>query len=156
MRAVILLAPACLLFAACQTQPAEIAPQGSAPAMSTPVGPVVGPNGEAQNREQHEADLDPYAHDKIALQDGRRLFVQYNCYGCHGGHGGGGMGPSLRDEDWIYGSSDAHVYESIAQGRAHGMPAWGVQVPSEQIWKLVAYVKSLRSPEEPDPPPHEQ
>ena len=63
------------------------------------------------------------------------------------------MGPSLRDPDWIYGSSDAEVFASIAEGRAHGMPAWGTKIPQEQIWKLVAYIKSMNSPQEPDPPP---
>jgi cytochrome c oxidase cbb3-type subunit 3 len=96
--------------------------------------------------------MNPYAQNQVALQEGRRLFVWYNCAGCHGGHAGGGMGPSLRDQVWIYGDSDAHVFSSIAQGRAHGMPAWGTKLPEEQIWKLVAYVKSLRTPLEPDPP----
>ena len=94
----------------------------------------------------------PYTDDPTALADGRRLFVQFNCSGCHGGHGGGGMGPSLRDADWMYGSRDSDVFDSIAAGRAHGMPSWGVMLPSDQIWKMTAYVKSLRTPHEPDPP----
>jgi cytochrome c oxidase cbb3-type subunit 3 len=62
------------------------------------------------------------------------------------------MAPSLRDLDWIYGSSDAQIFNSIAEGRAHGMPAWGTKVPQKQIWELVAYIESLRTPMEPDPP----
>ena len=62
------------------------------------------------------------------------------------------MGPSLRDEDWIYGSTDAQVFNSVAEGRANGMPAWGTKLPEAQIWKLVAYIKSLRTPKEPEPP----
>jgi cytochrome c oxidase cbb3-type subunit 3 len=62
------------------------------------------------------------------------------------------MGPSLRDEQWIYGNSDAHVFSSISEGRAHGMPAWGTRVNQDQIWKLVTYVKTLRTPLEGDPP----
>ena len=83
---------------------------------------------------------------------GRRLFVTMNCSGCHGGRAGGGMGPSLRDTDWIYGNSDADIFSSIAQGRAHGMPAWGTRLPLDSIWMLVAYVVSLRTPGEPDAP----
>ena len=86
------------------------------------------------------------------MQEGRQLFVQFNCYGCHGGRAGGGMGPSLRDQDWIYGSDDAQVFDSISRGRANGMPAWGQRLPDDVIWKLVTYVKSLRTPQEPDPP----
>lgn len=111
-----------------------------------PVGPIPGP-------QQPRADPEnPYARDPVALQEGRRLFVRYNCSGCHGGHAGGGMGPSLRDESWIYGGSQADVFDSIAHGRAHGMPAWGTRLPATQMWQLAAYVKSLRTEQEPDPP----
>jgi cytochrome c oxidase cbb3-type subunit 3 len=94
----------------------------------------------------------PQAADPTARQTGRDLFVHMNCSGCHGGHAGGGMGPSLRDEDWIYGHSDAQVFDSIAQGRANGMPAWGGLLPDTAIWQMVSYIKSLRTPDEPQPP----
>jgi mono/diheme cytochrome c family protein len=38
------------------------------------------------------------------------------------------------------------------EGRQHGMPSWGSKLPREQIWMLVSYIKSLRTPNEPDPP----
>jgi cytochrome c oxidase cbb3-type subunit 3 len=62
------------------------------------------------------------------------------------------MGPSLRDPDWRYGNTDAQIFSTIAEGRDQGMPAWGARVPEDQIWKLVAYVQSLRTPNEPDAP----
>jgi cytochrome c oxidase cbb3-type subunit 3 len=86
------------------------------------------------------------------MVEGRQLFVRFNCSGCHGGRAGGGMGPSLRDVDWIYGQEDARVYSSIAEGRAHGMPAWQPRLTSDQIWKLVTYIQSLRTRNEPNPP----
>lgn len=100
-----------------------------------------------------DAFRNPFADDPDALRHGRRFFEQYNCAGCHGDHGGGGMGPSLRDERWLYGSSDAQVAKSIVDGRAHGMPAWGEMLTEAQVWQLAAYIKSLRTPHEPDPPP---
>jgi cytochrome c oxidase cbb3-type subunit III len=130
----------------CQSQAKEAAVQGAAPAITIPVGPIPGP---AVQRPQ---PLDPYINNSVALEEGRKAFVHYNCSGCHGGHAGGGMGPSLRDQDWIYGSSDAHVFDSIAEGRAHGMPAWGTKIPEDQIWQLVAYIKTLRTPMEAEPP----
>jgi cytochrome c oxidase cbb3-type subunit III len=96
--------------------------------------------------------VDPFTGNPVALRDGRRLFLWYNCYGCHGGHGGGGMGPSLRDKTWIYGGTDAAIFNSIAQGRMMGMPEWGTRIPQDQIWELVAYIKSMRTAAEPDPP----
>jgi cytochrome c oxidase cbb3-type subunit 3 len=110
------------------------------------VGPIPG------NVQLVHYRTNPLASDPVALQDGRRLFNWYNCSGCHGGHAGGGMGPSLRDEVWLYGNRDDQIFDSIAQGRGQGMPAWGSKIPEEQIWELVAYIKSMRTPQEPDPP----
>ena len=131
----------------CQGRAIEAASIGATPALGIPVGPSPGPG------EPPQLPTNPYANNNIAPTEGRQLFVNYNCYGCHGGHGGGGMGPSLRDPSWIYGSSDAHVFASISQGRAHGMPAWGLKIPQDQIWKLVAYIQSMGTSSEPDPPP---
>jgi cytochrome c oxidase cbb3-type subunit 3 len=136
----------CALTAACDRALQDNATTAALPAVSYPVGPVPGPGG------QPAAARNPYGEDRAALQEGRRLFVRFNCSGCHGGHAGGGMGPSLRDATWIYGSSSADIFGSIAQGRAHGMPAWGTRLPEQEIWKLVAYIQTLRTPREADPP----
>ncbi len=135
-----------LCAAGCDRPPTETASDGAPPAVDIPVGPMPGP-GQFPPSPQN-----PYTGNSVALSEGRQLFVNYNCYGCHGGHGGGGMGPSLRDATWIYGSSDAHVFSSIAEGRGQGMPAWGTKLPQDQIWKLVAYIKSMNTPNEPDAP----
>jgi cytochrome c oxidase cbb3-type subunit 3 len=127
-------------------QNATPAASGSAPVTQDPVGPIPGLSANVSYT------TDPLINDPVALQDGRRLFNWYNCSGCHGGHGGGGMGPSLRDQVWLYGSKDGQIFQSIAQGRSKGMPAWGTKIPAEQIWELVAYIKSMRTPQEPDPP----
>lgn len=95
----------------------------------------------------------PYTGNPGAASEGRQLFVQYNCSGCHGGRAGGGMGPSLRDSAWIYGNSDAQIYDSIFEGRPNGMPTWGAKISADQIWKIVSYIRTLGTPQEPDPPP---
>jgi len=97
--------------------------------------------------------LNPYANDHAAAVEGRKLFTQYNCAGCHGGRAGGGMGPNLRDSVWIYGGDDTHIFATIVEGRPAGMPAWGGKIPEDQIWKLVAYIHTLATQNEPDPPP---
>jgi cytochrome c oxidase cbb3-type subunit 3 len=86
------------------------------------------------------------------MAQGRRFFLAYNCAGCHGDHGGGGMGPSLRDDAWIYGDSHAQVADSIAEGRAYGMPAWEKMLTPVQIWQITAYLKSMRTTREPQAP----
>jgi cytochrome c oxidase cbb3-type subunit III len=84
----------------------------------------------------------PYEGDKRALEEGARLYDWFNCSGCHFA-GGGGIGPALMDGDWIYGGEPHQIYDSIASGRANGMPAYGAKVPAQQIWFIVAYVQSL-------------
>lgn len=129
----------------CYSGPAAEPPAGGQAITETPVGPIPGGDNipTANN---------PLAGNPVALQDGRRLFNWYNCSGCHGGHGGGGMGPSLRDPVWLFGNRDGQIYDSIAHGRSHGMPAWGSKIPPRQIWELVAYIKSMDTSQEPHPP----
>ncbi len=76
------------------------------------------------------------------MSEGKTLFEWFNCVGCHA-HGGGAIGPALMDEKWIYGASPQNLYDTIAEGRPNGMPAFGDKLSSDQIWKLVAYVRSL-------------
>ncbi len=136
-----------LVLAACEGDTRLRDVSGVTPGVDTPVGPVPGPGVAAH------ANPNPYsAQDSIAVTEGRIWFKHYNCAGCHGDHAGGGMGPSLRDVDWLYGDTDAQIYDSIAEGRAHGMPAWGTKLPEDHIWKLVAYIRSLRTDAEPDKP----
>jgi len=123
------------------------------PPIVTAVGPVPGPSGDAAGAASEvRGGENPYSGDRTAAVEGRQLFVRFNCSGCHGGRAGGGMGPSLRDVDWLYGNRDAQLFSSIAEGRAHGMPAWQPQLTPDQIWKLVTYVKLLRTRNEPNPP----
>jgi cytochrome c oxidase cbb3-type subunit 3 len=84
----------------------------------------------------------PYDDNAWAIGEGKRLYQAYNCNGCHA-NGGGGMGPALMDAAWIYGSEPQHVYTTIVEGRPNGMPAFGGKIPEQQVWQLVAYVRSM-------------
>lgn len=127
------------------TQPVS----GTVPQAMAPVGPIPGPEVEGEN--PATTIRNPYANDPSALEQGRQLFVAMNCAGCHGGHAGGGMGPDLRpDHIFSYGNAPANLFDSISMGRAMGMPAWGTKLPPDVIWKLVAYIQSLGTPQEPD------
>jgi cytochrome c oxidase cbb3-type subunit III len=76
------------------------------------------------------------------ISEGQRLFGWYNCSGCHA-NGGGGIGPPLIKKEWIYGNEDANLFDTIVKGRPNGMPTWGGRIPENQIWQIVAYVKSM-------------
>ncbi|MDB6092114.1 MAG: cytochrome c class [Gammaproteobacteria bacterium] len=86
-----------------------------------------------------------YYDNAAAVNTGRRLFGQYNCSGCHS-NGGGGMGPSLMDDEWIYGGRLEQIHQTLVEGRPNGMPSWGGKVPDEQLWQLAAYVRSMSLP----------
>jgi cytochrome c oxidase cbb3-type subunit III len=133
-------------FVACGRPPGEKAPSTAPPAIQAAVGPIPGSGGPGPS------PRNPYGDDRGGMGQGRQLFMRFNCAGCHGDHGGGGMGPSLRDVDWMYGASEAQVFDSIAHGRGHGMPTWGTKLNEDEIWKLVAYLKSLRTRNEIQPP----
>jgi cytochrome c(L) len=141
--------------ASCGRTPPSGGATAAPPPATVAVGPVPGPTGDsAPPAENHAGETaNPYHDDRTAMAEGRQLFVRFNCSGCHGGRAGGGMGPSLRDVDWIYGSRDAQLFSSIAAGRAHGMPSWQTRLTADQIWKLVTYIKSLRTRNEPQAPP---
>jgi cytochrome c oxidase cbb3-type subunit 3 len=141
-------AASCLLVgAACGGKPPQGGATAAPPPAITTVGPIPGPPNNPPSM------ANPYKDNRTAVAEGRQIFVRFNCSGCHGGRAGGGMGPSLRDVDWIYGNGDTQMFSSIAEGRARGMPAWHTRLTADQIWKLVAYIKSLRTRNEPQAPP---
>ncbi|RPI50436.1 MAG: hypothetical protein EHM55_21380 [Acidobacteria bacterium] len=136
-----------LMACSAPVQPAAVTV--APPVPETAVGPWPGLTMDGDDGAE---STNPFSEDVVALAEGRRFFQAYNCAGCHGDHGGGGMGPSLRDAAWIYGSADARIADSIAKGRAFGMPAWAKMLTPAQIWQLTAYLKSLRTSREPQPP----
>jgi cytochrome c oxidase cbb3-type subunit 3 len=68
------------------------------------------------------------------------------CIACHGPDGSGNPmlgAPSLKDDAWLYGSSDAAIRESILEGRNGVMPAHANLVGPDRAHILAAYVYSL-------------
>jgi cytochrome c oxidase cbb3-type subunit III len=84
----------------------------------------------------------PFDENAFDVNQGKRLFSWYNCNGCHA-NGGGGIGPPLMDSEWRYGSDPANIFTSITQGRPQGMPSFGGHIPEDQVWQIVAYVRSM-------------
>jgi cytochrome c oxidase cbb3-type subunit 3 len=130
---------AAVAIGACQRESRHFEPMTSAamtpppvrmselqPAASTPA-PTPAPRYEVNAR---------------ALAEGKRLYDWYNCSGCHA-NGGGDKGPALIDDVWIYGSDPASLYATIVEGRPNGMPSFGGHIPDDQVWQLVAYVRSM-------------
>lgn len=133
-----------LLFAGCDRERAarRSAPPGGGRPDMTPQLPLVAGAGAPR-----ALPPNPLEGDEQALAAGRRLYQWMNCSGCHF-EGGGGIGPPLMDKGWIYGGEPAQIFDSIAAGRANGMPVFGDKLTNEQIWQLVLYVQSLSAEED--------
>ena len=128
LRVATLLVAAAIAVAGCERESRRFDP----PAPGARVGPEV----------DAEAMMAHYERNAYAIATGKRLWTWYNCNGCHA-NGGGASGPALIDDVWIYGGDPPAIYETIAHGRPNGMPAFGDRIPRDQIWQLVAYVRSM-------------
>ena len=88
--------------------------------------------------------LNPFAGDPEAVKKGRRLYIASGCSACHGLMGGGGMGKPILDDTWVFGSDDETLYKLImGQIPQQTMPKPGAGLPDEQVWEMLAYVRSL-------------
>src|SRR5436309_6696949 len=76
---------------------------------------------------------------------GKKIFAE-NCVTCHGDTGKGSQelgAPNLTDKIWLYGSDEATIIETIANGRSGVMPAWDGRLDPSTIKALAVYVHSL-------------
>jgi glucose/arabinose dehydrogenase len=105
---------------------------------------------EAQDAHFHNApsssaqEKNPYAGQRTAIAEGAELYTR-NCGACHG-IGGRGTGniPAL-SHGAVQSAPDGEVFWFITTGSvANGMPSWA-QLPEQQRWDIVAYLKSLKS-----------
>jgi cytochrome c oxidase cbb3-type subunit 3 len=93
-------------------------------------------------RSPQESPAGPYAYNAFAISEGKRLYDWFNCSGCHA-HGGGAIGPALMDDRWVYGSTPQNIHATLLEGRPNGMPAFRGRIPEQQLWQIVAYVRSM-------------
>jgi cytochrome c(L) len=98
----------------------------------TPVAGTVPAGKEVKN---------PFEGKPESIKEGDKIF-DASCSECHM-DGTGGAGPDLTDDTWIYGGSDAEVFETISGGRKGGMPSWKGVLSSDDIWKVMAFIRSI-------------
>ncbi len=84
----------------------------------------------------------PYERDEKAIAEGKMIYAS-NCTACHGETLKGAVGSDLTGH-LKYGETDAEIYQSIAKGTPGGMPAFERQLGRDRIWKVLAYVDSVR------------
>ncbi|MFZ1901316.1 MAG: cytochrome-c oxidase, cbb3-type subunit III [Azonexus sp.] len=85
-------------------------------------------------------------NDSVRAAKGKEAFTSAGCVGCHGMDAKGMQAigaPNLTDKVWLYGSSEATIIETIANGRQNKMPAWKAFLGDAKDHVLTAYVYSL-------------
>src|SRR3569833_561720 len=98
----------------------------------------------AQTPRPQAADVanNPYATDSRATLQGATLFAR-TCSGCHGPGATGGRGPALASGVFQHGGSDNELFNTIKSG-VQGTQMTSVSaLPSDDVWRLVTYIKSL-------------
>ena len=92
-----------------------------------------------------EAPVARYLKDPAAIERGRLVFIG-SCGGyCHDLHGAERAAPSLFDCTWKHGGSDEEIFHTISEGvPGTQMPPWKKGLPggAEDIWKVIAYLRS--------------
>jgi len=82
----------------------------------------------------------PYDGDAAAIRAGRALFAN-RCADCHGADARGFSGPDLTAL-WAAGTRDERVFQTIRDGVSGSiMPS--TSAPDQEIWAMVAFVKSI-------------
>lgn len=98
----------------------------------------------AQTPAPQQADVanNPFASNPDAIPQGAALFDR-TCSGCHGPGATGGRGPALANGIFQHGGSDNEIFATIKGGvPGTQMPSFS-NLPSDDVWRLVTYIKSL-------------
>jgi len=93
----------------------------------------------------------PLHGDKDAIESGRGMFRIY-CGPCHGIDAAGGRGPDLTLGSYSNGARDEDLYRVISKGVAGTeMPDYEERVGADNVWRLVAYIRSVAGNRPPPP-----
>ena len=107
-------------------------------------GDALGGEG-VKNVAQYVRSLAGLTADSIRVEFGKDIYKQ-SCVACHGAEakGNAALGaPNLTDKNWLHGSAEPVVVETIAKGRHSQMPAHKALLDEARIHLLTAYVLSL-------------
>lgn len=96
-------------------------------------------------------DANPLVGDKQAVRDGTAMF-RTRCAGCHGPDAKGYVGPDLTGL-WASGYTDGRIFDIVRRGvpGTDMPPSDPLRVPERDIWKTLAYVKTLATNAPPPP-----
>lgn len=89
--------------------------------------------------------VNPLAGNADAIQSGMGLF-RSRCADCHGMDARGVRGPDLT-QVWASGRTDGGLFRTLRNGVAGTeMPSVGPRTPDDEVWKILAYLKTIAAP----------
>ena len=98
----------------------------------------------AQHEQDGEKAKHPEIFDPVVIAAGHKIFSD-GCAACHGAEGEGGRGPNLKDSVFWHPLNEETIYKAVKNGIAGGgMPP--ANLPEPELWKVVAFVRSLTTP----------
>lgn len=101
--------------------------------------------GASSARAQEPARTNPFAGNEEAIKTGMGIF-RVRCADCHGIDAKGVRGPDLT-QVWASGRTDDGLFRTLRTGvPGTEMPAIDLRTPDDEVWKLLAYVRTLAAP----------
>ena len=105
---------------------------------------------EPHTHTEGQALINPMEATADSIATGRQRYV-FSCRQCHGNRGqgdgdmshAGGVPSNFTDEMWQHGGSAGEIFFVIKEGVSADMQSYASQIPDEEIWHLVNYIKSL-------------
>lgn len=98
----------------------------------------------AAAQSSRDAVQNPLRGNADAIEQGRKTFLSA-CAACHGQGGEGGRGPNLTEGKLVLRATDEQWFTAIQKGVA-GTEMPKFPFPDQKIWRIVAFVRSLRAP----------
>jgi cytochrome c oxidase cbb3-type subunit III len=89
------------------------------------------------------------SRNKSVLDKAEQMFERY-CSTCHGSQAQGKIGPNLTDDYWLNGNKIEELANTIRFGH-YAMPPWEQVLSPLQISQLIAYIRSLKGSNPPNP-----
>jgi len=106
----------------------------------------------AQADAEAQALSNPIPLKMQSIRKGKQLYARY-CTLCHGPDGKGDTQmreflktppANFTDSQWIYGDSDAQLFDVIRNGRVErDMEAFSTKLSDERIWHVINYLRFL-------------
>ena len=101
--------------------------------------------GDARSQARTTVDVNPLSGQASAIRQGQNIF-RGRCAVCHGIDAKGYRGSDLTSGDWVHGGSDRQIFATITTGVAGTEMPGNTSLSSDEVWMLVAYLRTLSAP----------